>query len=102
MQITFKHKRHTLINTNRCVIPPTRGRRPIRRRLKSYGGTGEKAQSARVRWRMSVHFEEVCNAVIERLSAKDLWRIKCAFQIASNIFYVLSDILSFEKYPSTA
>ncbi len=45
MQITFKDKRHTLINTIRCVIPPTRGRGPIRRRLKSYGGTGEKAES---------------------------------------------------------
>jgi hypothetical protein len=43
MQIRLKSKRHTLINTIRCVIPPTRGRGPIRRRLNSYGGTGEKA-----------------------------------------------------------
>ncbi len=43
-QVRLKSKRHTLINTIRCVIPPTRGRKPIRRRLKSYGGTGEKAK----------------------------------------------------------
>jgi hypothetical protein len=43
-QIRLKSKRHTLNNTIRCVIPPTRGRKPIRRRLKSYGGTGEKAK----------------------------------------------------------
>jgi hypothetical protein len=49
MQITFKDKRHTLINTIRCVIPPKRGRGPIRRRLKSYGGTGEKAESGQRR-----------------------------------------------------
>ena len=63
-QVRLKSKRHTLINTIRCVIPPTRGRKPIRRRLKSYGGTGEKAESASVLWRMSVHFEEVCNTAI--------------------------------------
>jgi hypothetical protein len=28
--------------------------------------TDEKAESARVRWRMSVHFEEVSNTVIGR------------------------------------
>jgi hypothetical protein len=55
-QIRFKSKRRTLINTIRCVIPPTRGRKPIRRRLKSYGGTGEKAQSAKELWRMSSKF----------------------------------------------
>jgi hypothetical protein len=38
-------------------------RKPIRRRLKSYGGTGEKAQS-RQRRDEQVHFEEDCNAAI--------------------------------------
>jgi hypothetical protein len=56
MQITCKDKRHTLINTIRCVIPPTRGRGPIRRRLKSYGGTSKKAESAKALWRMSSTF----------------------------------------------
>jgi hypothetical protein len=31
-QIRLKSKRHTLINTIRCVIPPTRGRKPMRKR----------------------------------------------------------------------
>jgi len=39
LQITFKDKAR--------ADPPS---------LKSYGGTGEKAQSARVRWRMSSTF----------------------------------------------
>jgi hypothetical protein len=49
MQITFKDKRHTLINTIRCVIPHTRERGPIRRHLKSYVGTGENAESSQRR-----------------------------------------------------
>jgi hypothetical protein len=31
-QIRLKSKRHTLINTIRCVIPPTRGRNPMKKR----------------------------------------------------------------------
>jgi hypothetical protein len=31
------------------------------------------------------HFWEVSNTVIGRLSAKDLWRIKCVFEIASSV-----------------
>jgi hypothetical protein len=31
-QIRPKSKRHTLINTIRCVIPPTRGRKPMKKR----------------------------------------------------------------------
>jgi hypothetical protein len=34
--------------------------------FKNKARTDEKAESARVPWRMSVHFEEVRNAVIER------------------------------------
>jgi hypothetical protein len=37
-QIRFKSKRHTLINTIRCVIPPTRGRKPMKKRSPASGG----------------------------------------------------------------
>ena len=37
-QIRLKSKRHTLINTIRCVIPPTRGRGPTKKRSPASGG----------------------------------------------------------------
>ncbi len=83
-QIRLKGKRHTLINTIRCVIPPTRGRKPIRRRLKSYGGTGEKAQSARVRWRMSI-LKRPATSSAEPF-ATQLWGFRWGFEtISSNL-----------------
>ena len=52
MQIMFKDKRHTLIITIRCVIPPTRGRGPTKKRS-IHGGVCD-------------HLEEVSNTVIGR------------------------------------
>jgi len=47
MQITFKDKPATITAGKARTDPPS---------LKSYGGTGEKAESAKVLWRMSSTF----------------------------------------------
>jgi hypothetical protein len=83
MQTPFKDKRHTLINTIRCVIPPRRGRGPIRRRFKSYGGTREKAQSRQRRDEQYI----LRRSAIRQSTLADNWALVRQRSLADKMYF---------------